>query len=191
MKPVIMLGGLVIYNIYLFFINDARLLALLAVIEIFCTLLVARHDWRGWWDFLLANSGFVLFVVLCNLLFLDAGQALIIGARLWLAIGSTYIVSQVLSAKEFASAIAVFCAPLRIFGIDTDEMVLSITIALTLVPLLAREAQALQDGLRLKGCQVGLKNYARQPQIYVSGIIERLFCYVEELEQAMRLKGYD
>ena len=89
MKPILTFAGLVIYNIYLFFVNDVRLLAFLAAIEIFCTLLVARRGWRGWWRFVLANSGFVIFVVLCNLLFLETTQALVIGARLWLAIGST------------------------------------------------------------------------------------------------------
>lgn len=191
MSSAFVLVGLIIYNICLFFVSDVWVLAVLAAVETLGTLLAARRDWRGWRSFLLANSGFVGFVVLCNLVFLDTEQALIIGVRLWLAIGSTYIVSQMLSAKEFAQGIAWFCAPLRAFGVDTQELTLSIIIALTLIPLLAREAQALQDGLRLKGCKIGLKNYARHPQIYVSGIIEQLFCYVENLEQAMRLKGYD
>lgn len=191
MKPLLIIAGLSIYNIGLFFVSEVWLLAVLASIEFIWTILVARRDWRGWRSFMMTNSGFVLFVILCNLLLLDVGRALLIGVRLWLAIGSTYIVSRSLSAKEFAGGVAKLCAPLSILGFDTKELALSITIALTFVPLLANEAQALQDGLRLKGYKVGVKSFARQPQIYVSGIIEQLFCYAEHLEQALRLKGYD
>lgn len=139
--------------------------------------------------FFLKNCVFVLFVILCNLLFTDFHQAMTIGIRLGIIITATYIIFQFISPQKMARVIARLCAPLRIFHIDTDALALSITVALTFVPLLLHDARSIQSGLRLKGCI--LKTLCRHPYVYVTSFTNLLFCHIEAFEQALRLKGYE
>ncbi len=188
MKAALLILGFIIYNIWLFWVEDYWVLAGLLVIDLLY-LFCRRRNWRAQGHFLLKNCGFVTFVVLCNLLISDWQQALLLGARLGLAIEATYIISQILSMQEFAQGIAGLCAPLRLFKVDTDELALSVAVALTFVPLLTREAKQLQNNLKLKGCT--WKTLCRQPQVYVIGIVTQLLDYAEAAEQALRLKGYN
>lgn len=189
MKSAILILGFIIYNIALFWIDAFWLLGLLLALEIGIVILLPDVDYRAALKFFVKNCGFVLFVVLCNLLFSDWHQALLLGFRLILAIEATYIISCRLSAREFAQGIAMLCAPARLFHVNTDELALSVTVALTFIPLLAREAKQLQNNLKLKGC--GWRTLCRKPQLFVMGMVEQLFDYAEATEQALRLKGYD
>lgn len=189
MKGALLFLGFIIYNIWLFWLEDWRIFAGLLLLDLCMLLLLWRHHWRRQVRFLAQNYGFVAFVILCNWLFSGLPQALLLGMRLGLAIEATYLVSQLLTPQEFARGIAGLCAPLRLFKVDTEAIVLSITVALTFVPLLTHEAKQLQSNLKLKGC--GLRTLWRQPQIYIVGIMEQLFGSTEAAEQALRLKGYD
>ncbi len=188
MKATLLILGFIIYNMWLFWVEDYWVLAGLMVIDLLY-LLCRRRNWRAQGRFLLKNCGFVAFVVLCNLLFSDWQRALLLGARLGLAIEATYIISQILSIQEFAQGIAGLCAPLKLFKVDTDELALSVAVALTFVPLLTREAKQLQNNLKLRGCT--WKTLCRQPQVYVVGIVTQLLDYAEAAEQTLRLKGYN
>ena len=189
MKSALSILGFIIYDIWLFWINDFWMLSLLGVLEVIIIILLPISCWRTVLKFFIKNCGFVLFVVGCNLLFADWHQALLVGCRLGLAIEATYIISHLLSPREFAQGIAALCTPFRILHVDTEGLALSITVALTFIPLLTREAKQLHNNLKLKGCD--WKNLWRQPQVYVVGMITQLFDYAEAAEQALRLKGYD
>ncbi len=189
MKSALLILGFIIYSVWLFWVSNVWLLGVMLALEISILIILPDIRWRTAFKFFLKNCGFVLFVILCNLLFSDWWQALLVGLRLGLAIEATYIISLLLSTREFAQGIATLCTPLKLLRVDTEELALSITVALTFVPLLAHEAKQLQSNLKLKGC--GWKNLWRQPQVYVVGIVEQLFDYAEAAEQALRLKGYD
>lgn len=189
MKSAVSIFGFIVFNVWLFQIDDFWLLGLLLWLEIIMTVFLSGRHWWPALKFLFKNCGFVSFVVVCNLLFSSLGQALLVGSRLGLAIGATYIISRLLSTREFAQGIVILCSPLKLLCVDTEELALSITVAITFVPLLAHEAKQLHNNLKLKGC--GRKNLWRQPQVYVVGMVTQLFDYVEAAEQALRLKGYD
>lgn len=189
MKSALLILGFIVYNVGLFWTDQFWLLGILLVLELSLAFLFPGKSRRATGRFVLKNCGFVFFVILSNLLFTDGAQALLLGLRLGLAIEATYLLSHWLSTQEFAQGITTLCAPLRLFRVNTEELALSITAALTFVPLLTHEAKQLQNNLKLKGC--GWKNLWRQPQVYVVGIVAQLFDYAEAAEQALRLKGYD
>lgn len=187
MKNALIILGFLVYSLVLFLITNPWMLIGIFILELITSLLVSNL--REAWLFLLKNSGFVIFVTLCNLWLASWSQAVLVGARLGLAIMAAYTISRRLSTRELASGIATLCMPLKLLGVDITELTLSLTVALTFVPLFAREARQLRTNLKLKG--YGWKNFWRQPQIYVTGFLEQLFGHIEATEKALRLKGYD
>lgn len=139
--------------------------------------------------FLFKNCLFAIFVILCNIFFVDLRQAVTIGVRLGIIIELTYIISHLVSPQQFCHGIALLCAPLRILHVDVAALSLSLTLVLTFVPLLLRDARNIQASLRLKGCT--FRTLLSRPQVYISGFINQLFNHLDAFEQALRLKGYE
>lgn len=189
MKSAILILCFIIFETGLFLINDFWLLGLALILEVGILVVWPYMNWRTMFKFFIKNCSFMVFVILCNVCFTGWYQALLIGFRLGLAIGATYIFSRLLGAREFARGIAILCMPLKVFRVDTTEVALSITVALTFIPLIAYEAKQLQNSLKLKGCN--WRTILRRPQVYVIGMMEQLFTYIEVAEQSLRLKGYE
>lgn len=189
MKSALLILGVIVYNVCLFWIDVFWVLGCLLGVNLALVVILPKINWRAQCSFLVKTFGFVVFIVLTNLLFTEINQALLVSFRLGLALESTFIVSQLLDATAFAQGIVILLTPLKSFHFDTEAAALSITVALTMVPLLTREAVEIQDSLRLKGC--GFKNLCRRPQVYVVGMVGRLFDYIESTEAALRLKGYE
>lgn len=183
---------LVVFCTGIFFINDWWWLVVVFVALMIITLLL-NHSKSGLgkcMKFLMKNLGFVVFVVICNLIFSDVISAVVVGIRLFLAILAVYNVSQVLSPRQFAEGMGVMMRPLAIFGMDIDAAVLTITVALNLIPVLMREAVSVTRALELKGVKKSLANVFLRPQIYVRCYLASIFRRASEMERALLLKGY-
>lgn len=172
----------VIYSTALFFISNWYLLLVLAIIE----LTLASFN-----RFLFKNLGFVLIVMLFNLIYADLEMTLLFGMRLFLAIEATYIISHWLSPAEFAHGLCLILSPLKLFHVNLREIELMITIALTFIPILAHESIIIKQSLRAKGFAFSIKNLFTRPQVYVMAYINGVFDRVEAVELALRAKGYD
>ncbi len=191
MKSTIFILGLIFYSTALFFIEQFWLLGTLLILNLIVLACVQQHSWRSLVTFLAKNCGFVLFVVLCNLWFAGIYLALLVGARLGLAILATYTVTKQLSTQQLTQGTVNLLTPLKWLKIDTEKLALSIAVALTFIPLLMHEAHSIQNNLKLKGFRFSFYTMWRYPRVYIVGIMEQLFNYIENVEKALRLKGYD
>lgn len=187
-----MLLMLVVFCTAIFFINDGWVMTMIFAALMIITLLLnnSKSALSKCLKFLLKNLGFVIFVVLCNLIFSDKWTAVMVGVRLFLAILAVYNVSQVLSPRQFAEGMGLMMRPLAFFGMDVDGAVLTITVALNLIPVLTREAVSVSRALELKGVKKSFVNVFRRPQIYVRCYLASLFRRATEMERALLLKGY-
>ncbi len=183
---------LVVFCTVIFFINDGWVMTMIFAALMIITLLLnhSKSALSKCLKFLLKNLGFVIFVVLCNLIFSDKWTAVMVGVRLFLAILAVYNVSQVLSPRQFAEGMGLMMRPLAFFGMDVDGAVLTITVALNLIPVLTREAVSVSRALELKGVKKSFVNVFRRPQIYVRCYLASLFRRATEMERALLLKGY-
>lgn len=172
----------VIYSTALFFISSWYILLTLAVIE----LILAKFN-----RFLFKSLGFILIVMLFNLIYAGLEEAMLFGLRLFLAIEATYIISHWLSPSEFAHGFCLILSPLRLFHANLRELELMITIALTFIPILSREATIVKQSLRAKGFAFNFHNVLTQPQIYIVAYINGMFDRIETVELALRAKGYE
>lgn len=188
MKSLLLVLGFFSYNSWLFLINDPSLLRWALVFEV-GILIPLYKGLPAVLALLCKKCGFIIFVVLCNLLFSGWEQALLFGLRLILVIGATHIFIFLLSTEGFIEGITMLFMPLRLFRVDVGDLALSITIALTFVSLLLYESRQLNDSLKLKGCS--WRVLFRRPQVYVIGLIERTFDCAEASEKTLRLKGYE
>lgn len=186
MKAALLILTTILYSIGVFLVDSSIFLWSLFSLELVILLVLSWKTLHV--KSFVRNGCFILFVVLCNLGFSDWQTALLIGLRLSLLIMSSYIISDIISPSEFAAGVAELCAPLRLFKVDTGEIALTITIALTFVPLFTKEARSLQNNLKLKGYT--FFNVWSRPQVYVVGMTERLFQYIDSVEVALKLKGY-
>lgn len=182
--PAWIIAGFTIYNIWLFWLDDWRVLGILGLLGLALVL------WRGGGKVVLRSVGFVGFVWLCNLAWLDWTAAFVVASRLFLALCGTYLVAKSLTPMEIAQGFYYLFYPLKFFKVDLEELVLTITITLNFVPVLAREVTQIKRALEAKGFDWSLKNLLRRPQVLVLTYIDGLAHRADAVEKALRLKGY-
>lgn len=188
MKGAIAIIGFVLYNAVIFWIKDFTVLGILLAFELIILIFLSDGS-RSALSFLFKSGGFVILVILFNILFSDIEQALLIGTRLEIIIIATYNISRLLSINDFTQGIRIILGPLKYLKVDVEELTLCTVIALTFISLLAREARTLQDNLRLKGCS--LVTLLKHPQVYLVGLINCLFELINTAEKTLRLRGYE
>lgn len=182
----------IVYSVALFWLSDWRILLLLFVAELaLLALKQRRRNWRSDLKFLLRSALFVSFVIFCNLWTSGLASALMVGARLLLALLATYWLSLTLTARDFARGFRILLSPLKICQVDVDDLALSIAIALSFVPILSREARIVRQSLRSKGFDFNLRNVLTRPQLYVTAYLDGMLAHVEAIERALYTKGYD
>lgn len=172
----------IIYSTALFFITNWYVLLGLVILE----LAIAKFN-----KFLWKNLGFVLVVMLFNLIYANLEVTLLFGMRLFLAIEATYIVSRCFTPAEFARGFCLLLTPLKVFRVNLKELELMLTIALTFVPILSREVRTIKQALRAKSFAFNFKNVLTRPQIYLVAYINSMFDRIETVELALRAKGYE
>lgn len=172
----------VIYSTALFFITNWYVLLGLVMIE----LVIARFN-----QFLWKNLGFIIVVMLFNLIYASPEMTVLFGVRLFLAVEATYIISRWFTPTEFARGFCILLSPLKLFHVDLKELELMLVVALTFVPILSRETKDVKQALRAKGFTFNFKNVLTRPQIYVVAYINGMFDRIEAVELALRTKGYE
>lgn len=190
MKYSMLLVLFFIYNIILY-ISDSTLLLFLYVLINFLTLIVNKIESKKYLKFLLKNILFVSFIFLCNIFICDLKTAVLMSIRLLLACSMAFLVSQILTPSKFSRGFYYLLYPLRIFKIDIKSLSLSISIALTFIPILGNEARNIRLALESKGFKFSIKNLIFRPQIFLINYIESIFDRIDEVEKSLSMKGYN
>lgn len=189
MKATIKLLILLTYTIAVFFINNYIALSIIALLNVILMLLFKVPKLKALKNIYFL-SFFIAFTAVINFLVADINTAMLIAVRLILVCNFTYTFKTIFSPMELAKAIEILLFPLKIFGINPKDISLIINIALTFIPILQNEFMQIRYALKSKGISVfginKLKSikYMTKPLLY--GVLKR----TNELEYALRAKGY-
>ncbi len=178
-----------IYSLILFLINNIYVLCLIFVFNFIISLIVkvplSKH-----FKILKNNFIFIIFIVICNILFCDINTSLKIGLRLFLAIDYTYIMGQYFNPTSIRIAFSYLLYPLKLFKVDLDSLTLIVSVSLAFIPILIDEAVMIKKSLRSKGFAFKFKNLIISPHIYLITYLNSLFDRLDELEKILIIKGY-
>ncbi len=193
MSAALALLGLILLSLGVFWIEEIWVLIAL-VLGFMATLIITmtlRHSWRMLGRTLLRCLIFMLFIFLCNLIFYNLELALIISLRLFVVLLATQTFLRFFELHGFVEALRILLLPLSKVGVDTDELVLVVAIAVNFIPILSDEAKTIQQALNLKGYRLNFRSCLFHPQIFLEAYFKGLFERMTEVELALLLKGYE
>ena len=135
-------------------------------------------------------SFFALFVFLFNLIFDSLAASAIVGWKILIVTNFTFIFSNIFSPVQIANGISQLLFPLKLFKVNTDNLVIIIVVALNFVPILANEIKTLKENLKARNVRFNLKTLFTKSHIiltlYFAGILKR----AEELESVLIARNY-
>jgi energy-coupling factor transport system permease protein len=114
-------------------------------------------------------------------------------ASLLLLFVGTNLLLTTTAPEELALGVEKFLAPLKRWGLDVDEVVLTLALALRFFPLVVEEVQNLVRSVRTRGIQWKRFSYGKQARFLLmvsSTLVENLFTRSGQIAQAMYTRGY-
>jgi energy-coupling factor transporter transmembrane protein EcfT len=188
MKEIIKLAILICYTTSIFFITNIWVLIAFAVIDI-CMFVFLKLKIKQIIRAMLP-LGFVLIVTfILNCILADLNTAILVDLKIILSFVFICEYRYILTATQIAKAFEYLCYPLKIFGVNPREISLMINIAITFVPICAREFSEIMVALKAKGYKQkriqDTMTYLIQPYLY--RIVDRVI----SVEYALKSKGYD
>lgn len=122
---------------------------------------------------------------------LDFGL-LVTASLLLLFVGTSLLVTTT-SLEELTLGIERLLSPLKRWGVDVDEIVLTLALALRFFPLVVEEVQNLVRSVRTRGIDWDRFSYPKQARLLLmvsSTFVENLFARSGQIAQAMYTRGY-
>lgn len=178
-----------IYSVGVFFIEDYIILALIVMFNI-VLMIIANINLKSAFSNTIKLLPFILFTIAINTIFSDLKFSILIGIRLILIRNLTYIFSKNISYMEFAGVIEKMVYPLKIFGINPEEIGLIVIIALSFIPIIKNEFEQIRNVLKVKGIKPTtfnlLKNLGLIFKPFLISVMQRL----NEIEMSLKAKGY-
>ena len=178
-----------IYSVGIFFIEDYMTLALIVLFNI-SLMITAKISLENALNNTIKLLPFILFTIAINTIFVDLRFSILIGIRLILIRNLTYIFSKTISYMEFARVIEKMVYPLKLFGINQEEIGLIVIIALSFIPIIKNEFDQIRNVLKVKGIKPTtfnmLKNLGLIFKPFLISVMQRL----NEIEMSLKAKGY-
>jgi energy-coupling factor transport system permease protein len=112
---------------------------------------------------------------------------------LFTAIYSPTLFLLVTAPEEFTAALAILLNPLKIFGLPTVEIALTLTLALRFLPLVLEEIQNLVRAVTTRGIKwqsLGWRRSAGVWLVVVERLIDNLFVRADQTAKAMEVRGF-
>ena len=178
-----------VYSTLIFLIDNLYLLLLVFIFNIIISI-IFKISFKNHIKVIKNNLIFIIFIIVCNILFSDIITSLKIGIRLFLAIDYTYIMSNYFDSTKIRIAFKYLFYPLKTFKIDIDSLTLIIAISLAFIPILIDEAKLIKLSLKSKGLDFNLISVITKPHIYLITFINNLFDRLDELEKTLIIKAY-
>ena len=178
-----------IYSILLFLINNIYILGVIFIFNYIVSLII-KIPLKKHIKCLKNNILFIIFIILCNIVFSDINSSLKVGIRLFLVIDFTYIMGSYFDSTKIRSAFRYLLYPLKFFKIDIDNLTLIVAISLAFIPILSDEVSMIKLSLKSKGFEFKFSNLITKPHIYLITFLNSLFDRLDELEKSLMIKAY-
>ena len=149
MKTVIKFIAFFIYTICLFWIKDINVLLGIFVFQMLFMLLChvsVSGAIKTIWKLL----PFILFTVAIDLLVMEVIDSILIGIRLIMVCHVTYIFGKTTTAMQLAKAIKMLLYPLTWFGVNTNNISIMVSLAITFIPIIRKEIENIRYSLKAK-----------------------------------------
>lgn len=189
MKNLIKFILFLMYTVGVFFVEDYISFGLIAMFNILL-MIASKINLKKALNNTLKLIPFILFTIAINTIFADLKFSILIGIRLILIRNLTYIFSKTISYMEFARVIEKMVYPLKLFGINPEEIGLIVIIALSFIPIIKNEFDQIRDVLKVKGIRPTtfnmLKNLGLIFKPFLISVMQRL----NEIEISLKAKGY-
>jgi energy-coupling factor transport system permease protein len=114
-------------------------------------------------------------------------------ASLLLLFVGTNLLLTTTAPEELALGVERLLSPLKRWGLDVDEVVLTLALALRFFPLVVEEVQNLVRSVRTRGIDWKRFSYSKQARLLLmvsSTLVENLFARSGQIAQAMYTRGY-
>ena len=189
MKTFIKFIAFLVYTICLFWVQDFTILAVITIFQIILMLLCRLSTTQALKS-IFKLLPFILFTVIINALAMDIIDAILIGIRLMLVCNITYIYGKTTTAMQIAKAITSILLPLKLFGVNTNNIGIMVSIAITFIPIIKQEIQNIKYSLKSKGFDMRLGNTIKHINYIMVPLFYSLLKKVREIEEALKAKAY-
>ena len=189
MKNLIKFILFLIYTIGVFFVEDYISFGLIAVFNIIL-MIIAKINLKKAFNNTIKLMPFILFTIAINTIFADLKFSILIGIRLILIRNLTYVFSKTISYMEFARVIEKMVYPLKIFGINPEEIGLIVIIALSFIPIIKNEFDQIRNVLKVKGIKPTTFNMLKNLGLIFKPFLISVMQRINEIEMSLKAKGY-
>ena len=189
MKNIIKFVLFLIYVIGIFFIKNYIILVVIAIFNI-SIMLISKINLKKAIINLIKLFPFILFTALINLIFASLEDAILITVRLILVCNISYIFSKTITYLEFAEIIEKIFYPLRIFKINSKDVSLIVTIALSFMPIIKNELFQMKNVLKVKGINPTKINLIKNMNLVFKPFFISVLQRVNEIETSLKEKAY-
>jgi len=189
MKNLIKFILFLMYTIGVFFVEDYISFGLIVLFNI-GLMIVAKISLKKAFKNTIKILPFILFTIAINTIFADFKFSILIGIRLILIRNLTYIFSKTISYMEFAEVTKKIVYPLKIFGINPEEIGLIVIIALSFIPIIKNEFDQIRNVLKVKGIRPNTFNLLKNLGLIFKPFLISVMQRINEIEMSLKAKGY-
>lgn len=189
MKTVIKFIAFFIYTICLFLIKDISILLGIFVLQTIFMLL-CHVSINGAIKTIWKLLPFILFTVIIDLFVMEIMDSILIGIRLIMICNITYTFGKTTTAMQIAEAIKMLLYPLKLFGVNTNNIGIMVSLAITFIPIIKKETQNIRYSLIAKGFNMSFINQIKHINYIMGPLFYSLLRKVRELEDALKSKAY-
>lgn len=189
MKNILKIIAFIIYTVLLFCVKDIGLIFGAIIFQIVLTL-ICHISINQSIKTLAKLMPFILFTVLINLCVMETIEAILIGIKLIIVCNMTYIYGSTTTAREIAISIEKLLFPLTLFKVNTRNIGIMISIAITFIPIINKEIENIQYSLTAKGFNMSFWSRIRHINYIMVPLFYGLIRKVDNMEETLIAKGY-
>lgn len=186
MKNVILFLIFIIYATLIFFTPNLPIYIIIPFVINIISMLIIKVNLKKTIKNLLHILPFILFTGIINLFLENYIYAIYISAKLILVCNITYIYSKTTTTFTIARTVKTICTPLKIFKVNVDNIEILVALALSMLPVLKKEASDLKNACVAKNVKWNIKNMKIILSKFLISVIKR----VNEIDEALTEKGY-
>lgn len=186
MKNIIKFIVFIMYTIYIFFVSDFRLLAILFLLN-FLIAIYLKINLKKMIYNLIILFPFIMFTGIINIIFDSLIAGILISIRIVICYNVTYVFSKTMTVSELANTIKNLCCPLKLFKINTENIGIMVLISICMIPVFKSELYSVIQAMKSKGKMMRISSIT----IIMKPILISVLKKTNEIEKTLVAKGYE
>lgn len=174
----------VIYSTCIFFFPNNEIILCFVIVNL-VTMFIMRKHWKKILIGTLNLFPFVLFTFAINCLLDTCINAFWIGFKLIIVCNITMTYSKTTTVAGVANTIKLLCTPLKIFGVNLDEIKILVCISLSMISIFKNDVNDIKMACSAKNISINLKHIKIILTRFFLSIIKR----INQIEESLISKG--